>query len=131
MNGPDIPKINEGITRKLREIEARLALCRSAAELFETLIADIQREFGIPFVWLSLFRIPSMIRLQKSLEASPLLKDRLNIIEQALFLEVVPDGTTPASCQRESETLFPSAATSTGSISSGLLPYRRLPSTAG
>jgi GAF domain-containing protein len=95
MNGPDIPKINEGITRKLQKIEARLALRRTAVELFETLLADIQREFGIPFVWLSLIRIPSMTRLQKSLEASPLLKDRLNIIENAAFLAVVPDGVAP------------------------------------
>jgi uncharacterized protein YigA (DUF484 family) len=95
MTGQDIPKINEGITRKLREIETRLALRRSAVELFETLITDIQREFSIPFVWLSLFRVPSMTGLQKSLEASPLLKDRLNLIEKAPFLEVVPDGAIP------------------------------------
>jgi uncharacterized protein YigA (DUF484 family) len=95
MNGPDIPKINEGITRKFRKIEARLALRRSAAELFETLIADIQTEFGIPFVWLSLIRIPSMTGLQKSLQASPLLQDRLNLIEKTPFIEVVPDGATP------------------------------------
>jgi uncharacterized protein YigA (DUF484 family) len=95
MNGPDISKINEGITRKFRKIEARLALRRSAAELFETLLTDIQTEFSIPFVWLSLIRIPSMTSLQKGLEASPLLRDRLNLIEKAPFLEVVPDGATP------------------------------------
>jgi len=81
MNVPDIPKINEGIARKFRKIEARFALRRSAVELFEALLADIQTEFSIPFVWLSLIRIPEMTGLQKSLEASPLLRDRLNIIE--------------------------------------------------
>jgi uncharacterized protein YigA (DUF484 family) len=95
MNGPDIPTINEEITRKYRKIETHLALCRSAMELFEALLADIQTEFGIPFVWLSLIRIPSMTGLQKSLEASPLLQDRLNLIEKAPFIEVVPDGATP------------------------------------
>jgi two-component system, cell cycle response regulator len=95
MNGPDIPKINEGITRRFRKIEARLALGRSAVELFEALLADIQTEFSIPFVWLSLIYIPELAGLQKNLEASPLLRDRLNIIENALFLEVVPDGAPP------------------------------------
>ena len=95
MNVPDIPKINEGIARKFRKIEARFALRRSAVELFEALLADIQTEFSIPFVWLSLIRIPEMTGLQKSLEASPLLHDRLNIIENASFLEVVPDSATP------------------------------------
>lgn len=95
MNRPDIPKINEGIARKFHKIEASLALPRSAAELFQTLLANIHREFGIPFVWLSLIRMPETTELRKSLEASPLLRDRLNIIEQAPFLEVVPDGATP------------------------------------
>jgi two-component system, cell cycle response regulator len=95
MNRPDIPKINQEITRKFRKIEERLALRRSAAELFETLLADIQTEFGIPFVWLSFIRIPSMTGLQKSLQASPLLQDRLNLIEKTPFIEVVPDGAIP------------------------------------
>ena len=48
-----------------------------------------------PFRLALLIRIPEMTGLQKSLEASPLLHDRLNIIKNAPFLEVVPDGTTP------------------------------------
>ncbi len=95
MNDPDILKINEEITRKFRKIEADLALCRSAVELFEALLADIETEFGIPFVWLSLIRIPETTGLQKNLEASPLLRDRLNLIEKAPFLAVVPDGAPP------------------------------------
>lgn len=95
MNGPDIPKINEGITRKFRKIEADLRLHRSAVELFESLLADIQTEFGIPFVWLSLIRLLEMTGLQKNLEASPLLRDRLNVIDSAPFLEVVPGVAPP------------------------------------
>ncbi len=95
MNEPDIPKINEGITRKFLKIEADLSLRRSAVELFEALLADIQTDFGIPFVWLSLIRLPEMTGLRKSLEASPLLRNRLNIIENTLFTEVVPGVATP------------------------------------
>ena len=95
INRPDIPKINEGIARKFRKIESRLALRRSAVELFEALLADIQTEFGNPFVWLSLIRLPEMSGLQKNLEASPLLCHRLNLIENTPFLEVVPDSATP------------------------------------
>ncbi len=95
MNGPDIPKINEGMTRKFRKIEAQLSLRRSAVELFEALVADMQTEFSIPFVWLSLIRIPEMTGFQKSLAASPFLRDRLNIIEKALFLDIVRDRAAP------------------------------------
>jgi uncharacterized protein YigA (DUF484 family) len=95
MNEPDIPSINEGIACKFRKIEVRLARRRSAVGLFEALLADIQREFCIPFVWLSLILIPELAGLQKSMERSPLLRDCLKIIEQAAFLELVPDGVTP------------------------------------
>ncbi|MBA4424117.1 MAG: hypothetical protein C0390_13635 [Syntrophus sp. (in: bacteria)] len=95
MNGPDIPKINEGIARKFRKIEADLSLCGSAVELFEMLFVDIQTEFSIPFVWFSLIRLPETTGLRKSLEASPLLRHRLNLIENALFLEVIPDSAHP------------------------------------
>jgi uncharacterized protein YigA (DUF484 family) len=95
MNEPDIPSINEGIACKFRKIEVRLARRRSAVGLFEALLTDIQREFCIPFVWLSLILIPELAGLQKSMERSPFLNDRLKIIEQAAFLELVPGGVTP------------------------------------
>lgn len=95
MNGPDIQSINEEIASKFKIIESRLNHRGSAVELFEALLADIQREFGIPFVWLSIIKIPETAGLQKSLERSPFLNDRLKIIERAAFLEIVPDGVTP------------------------------------
>jgi uncharacterized protein YigA (DUF484 family) len=95
MEEPDISKINDDIARKFREIEADLAARRSAAELFEALLTEIETRFGIPFVWLSLIRIPETTSLRKSLEASTLLCDRLNCIEQAPFLEIVPDAAPP------------------------------------
>jgi uncharacterized protein YigA (DUF484 family) len=95
MNGPDIPSINEEIACKFRKIEMRLTRRRSAVGLFEALLEDIQIEFHIPFIWLSLIHSPEMAELQKSLERSPLLHDRLKIIEQATFLEIVPSGVTP------------------------------------
>ncbi len=95
MSGPDIPKINEGIARKFLKIETDLGLRGSALELFEALLSDIQTDFGIPFVWLSLIRLTETSGLRKSLEASPLLRDRLNLIENALFLEIAPRVAPP------------------------------------
>jgi two-component system cell cycle response regulator len=95
MKEPDISKINDDISRKFRKIEADLAARRSAAELFEALLAEIEAQFCIPFVWLSLMRLPETSGLRKSLEASAFLRDRLNCIEQAPFLEIVPDVGSP------------------------------------
>ncbi len=95
MNETDIPAINDEIARKFRKIKAGLTASRSAVELFEALLARIETEFGIPFVWLSLIRLPETAGLLKSLEASALLRDRLNSIEQARFLEIIPDAAPP------------------------------------
>jgi uncharacterized protein YigA (DUF484 family) len=95
MEEPDIPKINDELARKFRMIEAELAFRRSAAELFETLLTEIETQFGIPFVWFSLIRLPETTGLRKSLEASALLRDRLNCIEAAPFREIVPDVAPP------------------------------------
>lgn len=95
MNEQDIPKINEGIARKFQKIEADLHLRESPVELFESLLADIQTDFGIPFVWLTLIRLPETTGLQKSLETAPFLRDRLNLIENATFIEVIPGVATP------------------------------------
>ena len=95
MEEPDIPKINDEIARKFQKIEADLRTHRSAAELFEALLAEIETRFGVPFVWLSLIRLPETTALRKSLEESAFLHDRLNSIEKAPFLEIVPDCALP------------------------------------
>jgi len=95
MNGPDIPKINEEITSKFKRIEAGLGIRPSAVELFEGLLTDIRTQFGIPFVWLSLLLVPETTDLRKTLAASPLLCDHLNLIPKDLFTEVVPGVASP------------------------------------
>jgi len=95
MNRPDIPTTNDEIARKFRQIEADLCICRSVAELFESLLAGLEGKFGIPFVWLSLIRTPETTALRKSLEASAVLQDRLNSIEAKPFREILPDCAAP------------------------------------
>ena len=95
MDAPDITTINDEIARKFRKIEAGLSSHRTAAELFEALLVGIEAEFAIPFVWLSVIRLPETAGLRKSLEASAFLRDRLNSIDKTTFLEIVPDFAAP------------------------------------
>jgi uncharacterized protein YigA (DUF484 family) len=95
MKKADILKINEDIARKFRMLEASLREHRSVAELFEALFANIENEFGIPFVWLSLLRLPETAGLRKALDASTVVKDRVNVIGKERFLEIVPDVSSP------------------------------------
>ena len=95
MNDPDILKTNDEIARKFGEIEADLAVCRGIGELFERLLSGSEEAFGIPFVWLSLLRRPETEALLKLLGKSDILRDRINIIAPAPFLEIVPDAAHP------------------------------------
>jgi uncharacterized protein YigA (DUF484 family) len=95
MEASDITTINDEIACKFRKIEAGLSVHRSAAELFEALLGGIEREFGIPFVWLSLIRLPETAGLRKGLETSDFLRDRLNSIDKTPFLEIIPDFAAP------------------------------------
>jgi uncharacterized protein YigA (DUF484 family) len=95
MNDPDILKTNDEIARKFGGIEADLAVCRGIGELFERLLSGSEEAFGVPFVWLSLLRRPETEALLKLLGKSDILRDRINIMAPAPFLEIVPDFTHP------------------------------------
>jgi GAF domain-containing protein len=79
MNDPEIRKTNEEIARKFRGIEAGLAVCRGIGELFERLILGSEEAFGV----------------LKPLRKSDILRDRINIIAPAPFLEILPDVAHP------------------------------------
>lgn len=91
MSDPDILKVNDELARRFAEIEARLAFCRSAVELFERLLNDLEETFGIPFVWFTLIRSPETGPLLDTLEGSALLRDRLNRLSPEVFREILPD----------------------------------------
>jgi two-component system cell cycle response regulator len=95
MNDPNILKTNDEIARKFGRIEADIALCHGIGELFERLLSGSEEAFGIPFVWLSLLRRPETEKLRKLLGKSEILQDRINIMDPAPFLEIVPDFTHP------------------------------------
>ncbi|MBN2437325.1 MAG: DUF484 family protein [Deltaproteobacteria bacterium] len=95
MNHPDILKANDEIARKFKGIEADLAACREIGELFERLLSGSEEAFGVPFVWISVLRGPGTEALLKHLRKSDILRDRINIIVPASFLEIFPDVAHP------------------------------------
>ena len=90
-----IVKKNEEIARKFSKIETKISLASSASELFEVLLPGIEEEFAIPFVWLSLVTNGKLSSLIETLSSSEIFKDRLNIIEQAAFLDLIAHDTMP------------------------------------
>jgi len=106
MNKPEILKINEAIEGKFRGIEAEIAACRSAGDLFESLLAAIERSFAIPFVWLSIIQGPETVRLLRELESSEILGDRLKRISEGCFLEIMAGEDSPRLANRDLRPFF-------------------------
>jgi len=91
----DILKQNEEIAKKINKIEKSLSSFLNAKDLFEKLLIQIQEEFSIPFVWISVTTETDFTSLIQLLRASQTIKERLNIIDRATFLAVIGESTKP------------------------------------
>ena len=91
----DILKTNEEISLKFGKIEENLASFLNVKDLFEKLIIQIQEEFRIPFVWISIISEPDLADVIQVLKSSRILKERLNIIDREAFLQCIANSTTP------------------------------------
>ena len=91
----DILKKNEEIDRKFRKIEENLPSFQNAKDLFEKLLFQIQEEFRIPFVWISIINERDLEDLIQVLKSSQILQERINIINRDVFLNLISNGTKP------------------------------------
>lgn len=87
--------VNEEIAKKLFEIEVSILSIGNFKDLFEKLLLLIEEKFGIPHVWISIISENNISHLIEALESSQLLKERLNIVERTVFLNLVKDEKTP------------------------------------
>jgi uncharacterized protein YigA (DUF484 family) len=91
----EIRRINLEIAMKFSKVEEQLSGATSVAGLFETLFAGIEKEFCVPFVWLTLVESEKAASVIAAAKSSAILKSRLNIISQALFEQILPAGLQP------------------------------------
>jgi uncharacterized protein YigA (DUF484 family) len=94
-NNVEILEKNEEIARKFQKIEENIPSFLNEKDLFEKLIFQIQEEFKIPFVWISIINERELSSLVQALKSSQLLKERLNIVERSAFLNLIANSTKP------------------------------------
>jgi uncharacterized protein YigA (DUF484 family) len=99
-------KKNNELADKFSRIEAELPLFSKPTELFEKLLVRLQDEFSIPFVWLSFVDRPEDIGLLQSITASEILRDRLNLIAEAQFLELATQGAKPVLANKDLQPFY-------------------------
>jgi diguanylate cyclase (GGDEF)-like protein len=88
-------RLNEKIAKKLFEIEARILSIGDFRGLFENLLLLIEEKFEIPHVWISIINENNVFYLINALRSSQLLKERLNLLEKEVFLELSEGKKTP------------------------------------
>ncbi|HUN54540.1 MAG TPA: GAF domain-containing protein [Smithella sp.] len=91
----DVESINTKIAAGFENIEKELTDAKNIAELFEILFAGIEKEFQVPFVWLTLTNTPTATPVIEAIKSSNILKDRLNVIKPGVFNEIILSGLKP------------------------------------
>jgi len=91
----DVAKKNEEIARKINKIEKNLPSFQNAKDLFDKLLLQIQEEFGIPFVWITITTETEFAGMIQALRASSIIKERLNVIDRSIFLSLTGESQSP------------------------------------
>jgi uncharacterized protein YigA (DUF484 family) len=91
----DIERVNTRIAACFGKIETGLSEAKDIAGLFEILFAGIEKEFEVPFVWLTLTDTVNNKPIIAAIKSSDVLQDRFKVITPELFREILPDGLKP------------------------------------
>ena len=97
----NIKRLNEEIAGRFGRIEASLKAARSIPELFESLFILVEKEFSLPFVWLTLIDQESTASLLKAVSSSKIIQRRLRVMPPEMFSLVLPDVSKPVLVNRD------------------------------
>ena len=91
----NIERINIKIADSFERIESSLSEAKDIAGLFEIIFTGIEKEFEVPYVWLTLIDTTMTAPVIEAIKSSDILTDRLKVIKPELFNEILPTGLKP------------------------------------
>lgn len=91
----DIQRINIVLADSFERIKASLSEANDIAGLFENLFAGVEKEFEVPYVWLTLVDTKMTASVIAAVKSSDVLMDRVKVIKPELFREILPTGIKP------------------------------------
>ena len=97
----DIERINTKIAASFGKIKTGLSEARNIAGLFEILFTGIEKEFKVPYVWLTLMDTINNQPIIAAIKSSDILQDRLKVITPELFREILPAGLKPVLANKD------------------------------
>ncbi len=86
---------NEEITKKFHRVETKILSILNFKDLFEVLLTEIQENFKVPYVWISMVEDSELSSLIESLGSSDLLKEHMNLIGKEAFLDLIEHNSDP------------------------------------
>jgi uncharacterized protein YigA (DUF484 family) len=102
----DIQRINEQLAARFSRIEARLPEDQTIAGLFETLFAGIEKEFTVPFVWMTLMDSEKAAPVIAAVKSSDILRTRLCVITPELFSQIISSGLKPVLVNKDLQPFY-------------------------
>ena len=94
-NEDDLKGINEIIAARFKRVEEGLGAAKTTNELFENLLTGIEKEFAVPFVWLTLIDHESTLPVINEMESSDILKSRFSVVSQEFIETLLTGGMKP------------------------------------
>ena len=91
---------------QITNIETSLTSFSNVKDLFEKVLVQLEEELFIPFVWISIINRQAMNGLIKTLATSKIVKERLNIIDESIFFNLIPNGTKPVLVNEDLKPFF-------------------------
>jgi diguanylate cyclase (GGDEF)-like protein len=86
---------NEKIARRFFEIEKRILRVLNFTDFFEVLLAEIRRQFKVPYAWITLIENSDIEEFIQTLEISDQLRAQLNIASRDNFENLIGTHLTP------------------------------------
>ncbi len=94
-NEEDLKRINDIIAARFGKIEDSIESAETIVALFENLFDGIEKEFGVPFVWLTLTNSEAAAPIIAEVRSSDVLRSRLAVVSQELLETLIPGGLKP------------------------------------
>jgi len=100
-NSEELKRINDIIAMRFRNIEERIMAAETIAEMFEHLLDGVEKEFGVPFVWVSLMNSDHAAPVISGVQASKILNDRYAVVSPELFDQIFAGGIKPVLANKD------------------------------
>lgn len=99
-NEEGLKDINQIIATSFGKVAQSILAAETVSGLFENLFDGIEREFAIPFVWLTLIENETTGQLINELNSSDMLKSRFSVVSEDFIKTILPADSKPVLANR-------------------------------